>query len=266
MINLEVFIIKRDGKKEIFFFDKIKNVIVKVFLLVGSFVIQDVIIIVLSCVSVSDGMNVEEIQNQVEVVLMVEYYYSVVKVYMLYCQKYLEDCEVRDKLKFLFDYCDVFNLVIGSKYDVNVNVENKNIVMLIGELFKLNFICFNCCLLIDCLKDMYGKELFDCYLEFLNYYFIYKNDEINLVNYCVSIIMYFWLNNGMIVVGGNFMVFINLKFFCGGFVNMVFIVFSMLSGVCVILEFLMYMNYFIGLEYGQEYYKYFDKIVDLFIK
>lgn len=28
----------------------------------------------------------------------------------------------------------------------------------------------------------------------------------------------------------------------------------------------MYMNYFIGLEYGQEYYKYPDKIVDLSTK
>lgn len=47
---------------------------------------------------------------------------------------------------------------------------------------------------------------------------------------------------------------------------MVFIVSSMLSGACATPEFLMYMNYFIGLEYGQEYYKYPDKIVDLSTK
>lgn len=40
----------------------------------------------------------------------------------------------------------------------------------------------------------------------------------------------------------------------------------MLSGACATPEFLMYMNYFIGLEYGQEYYKYPDKIVDLSTK
>lgn len=67
---------------------------------VGSFATQDVITTVLSRVSVSDGMNVEEIQNQVEVALMAEHYYSVAKAYMLYRQKHLEDREVRDKLKF----------------------------------------------------------------------------------------------------------------------------------------------------------------------
>ena len=84
MINSEVFIIKRDGKKETFSLDKIKNAIAKAFLSVGSFATQDVITTVLSRVSVSDGMNVEEIQNQVEVALMAEHYYSVAKAYMLY--------------------------------------------------------------------------------------------------------------------------------------------------------------------------------------
>lgn len=103
MINSEVFIIKRDGKKETFSLDKIKNAIAKAFLSVGSFATQDVITTVLSRVSVSDGMNVEEIQNQVEVALMAEHYYSVAKAYMLYRQKHLEDREVRDKLKFLLE-------------------------------------------------------------------------------------------------------------------------------------------------------------------
>ena len=51
MINSEVFIIKRDGKKETFSLDKIKNAIAKAFLSVGSFATQDVITTVLSRVS-----------------------------------------------------------------------------------------------------------------------------------------------------------------------------------------------------------------------
>ena len=47
---------------------------------------------------------------------------------------------------------------------------------------------------------------------------------------------------------------------------MVFIVSSMLSGACATPEFLMYMNYFIGLEYGQDYYKHPDKLADLSLK
>ena len=93
---------------------------------------------------------------------------------MLYRQKHLEDREVRDKLKFLLDYCDASNPATGSKYDANANVENKNIATLIGELPKSNFIRLNRRLLTDRLKDMYGKELSDRYLELLNHHFIYK--------------------------------------------------------------------------------------------
>lgn len=99
MINSEVFIIKRDGKKKLSLLIKLKCNSQSI-LSVGSFATQDVITTVLSRVSVSDGMNVEEIQNQVEVALMAEHYYSVAKAYMLYRQKHLEDREVRDKLKF----------------------------------------------------------------------------------------------------------------------------------------------------------------------
>ena len=113
----------------------------------------------------------------------------------------------------MLDYCDASNPATGSKYDANANVENKNIATLIGELPKSNFIRLNRRLLTDRLKDMYGKELSDRYLELLNHHFIYKNDETNLANYCASITMYPWLNNGTIAVGGNSTAPTNLKSF-----------------------------------------------------
>ena len=63
MINSETFIVKRDGKKEAFSLDKIKNAISKAFLSVGSFATQDVITNILSRVSISDGTSVEDIQK-----------------------------------------------------------------------------------------------------------------------------------------------------------------------------------------------------------
>ena len=263
MINSETFIVKRDGKKEAFSLDKIKNAISKAFLSVGSFATQDVITNILSRVNISDGTSVEDIQNQVEIALMAEHYYSVAKAFMLYRQKHLEDREVRDKLRFLMDYCDASNPATGSKYDANANVENKNIATLIGELPKSNFIRLNRRLLTDRLKDMYGKELSDRYIELLNQHFIYKNDETNLANYCASITMYPWLISGTASVGGNSTAPTNLKSFCGGFINMVFIVSSMLSGACATPEFLMYMNYFIEKEYGEDYYKHPEQLADL---
>jgi ribonucleoside-triphosphate reductase len=260
---MEVFIIKRDGKQEAFSVEKIRNAIAKAFLSVGSFATQDVITNILSRISITNGSTVEDIQNQVEIALMSERYYAVAKSYMLYRQKHLEDREVRDKLRFLMDYCNASNAASGSKYDANANVENKNMATLIGELPKSNFIRLNRRMLTDRLKEMYGKEVADRYIELLNSHYIYKNDETSLANYCASITMYPWLIGGTTSIGGNSKAPTNLKSFCGGFINMVFMVSSMLSGACATPEFLMYMNYFIGLEYGQDYYLHSDKVVDL---
>ena len=260
---MEIFIVKRDGKKESFSIEKIKNAIAKAFLSVGSFATEDVITNILCRVSIKEGTTVEDIQNQVEVALMAERYYAVAKSYMLYRQKHEEDREVRDKLTFLMEYCDAKNAASGSKFDSNANVENKNMATLIGELPKSNFIRLNRRLLTDRLKDMYGKEVSDKYFDLLNNHYIYKNDETSLANYCASITMYPWLISGTASIGGNSKAPTNLKSFCGGFVNMVFMVSSMLSGACATPEFLMYMNYFIGLEYGDDYYMDVDKVVDL---
>lgn len=263
MGTAEVYIVKRDGKTELFNIDKIKNAIAKAFLSVGSFATQDIMTSILSHLNIVNSMSVEEVQNQVEFALMSERYYHVAKSFMLYRQKHLEDRETRDKLKFLIDYCDAQNAATGSKYDANANVDKKNIATLIGELPKSNFIRLNRRLLTDRIKKMYGKELSDRYLYLLNNHFIYKNDETSLANYCASITMYPWLIGGTLSIGGNSTAPTNLKSFCGGFVNMVFIVSSMLSGACATPEFLMYMNYFVGLEYGNDYYKRANDVVDL---
>jgi anaerobic ribonucleoside-triphosphate reductase len=261
--NKEIYIVKRDGKRVPFSIKKIENAISKAFISVGSFATQDDFVAILSRLHISDGMTVEEIQNQVEVALMAEKYFAVAKSYMLYRQKHTETREIRDRMNFMMNYCEAENAATGSKFDANANVEKKNIATLIGELPKKGFINLNRRMLTDKIKEMYGKEFADKYIGMLNEHFIYKNDETNLANYCASITMYPWLLNGTIPVGGNSTPPTNLKSFCGGFVNLVFIVSSMLSGACATPEFLMYMDYFIRKEYGNDYYHRIDEVVDL---
>ncbi len=257
---------KRDGQREQFSLDKIKNAVRKAFLAVGSFATEDDITNILSRLRISDGMTVEEIQNQVEVALMAERYFSVAKSYMLYRQAHTEDRDTRDRLEFLMNYCAADNPATGSKYDANANVEHKNIATLISELPKAGFIRLNRRMLTDRLKEMYGKDFSDKYMRLLCSHFIYKNDETSLANYCASITMYPWLLGGTKSIGGNSVAPTNLKSFCGGFVNLVFIVSSMLSGACATPEFLMYMNYFVEKEYGEDYYLNPERIVDLSIR
>ena len=259
-------ITKRDGSHDRFSLDKIMNAIIKAFQSVGEDIDLNAVSKILSYLSISEGITVEDIQNQVEEALMREGYYKVAKSFMLYRQRHNEDRETLEKLKFLTDYCKASNAATGSKFDANANVEHKNIATLIGELPKASFIRLNRRLLVDRIKQMFGKDVAEEYIDKLNHHFIYKNDETSLANYCASITMYPWLMNGTGPIGGNSTAPTNLKSFCGGFVNMVFMVSSMLSGACATPEFLMYLNYFIGKEYGIDYWKEADKVVDLSVK
>ncbi|MBQ2065503.1 MAG: anaerobic ribonucleoside-triphosphate reductase [Paludibacteraceae bacterium] len=266
MENTSFNILKRDGTKEKFSLDKIMSAIVKAFNSVGEQADLGCISKIISILDIKNDITVEDIQNQVEVALMREGHYKVAKSFMLYRQQHTEDREVLEKIQFLSDYCNAANAASGSKYDANANVEHKNIATLIGELPKSNFIRLNRRMLVERIKKMYGKDVADKYIDLLTHHFIYKNDETSLANYCASITMYPWLIGGTTSIGGNSTAPTNLKSYCGGFVNMVFMVSSMLSGACATPEFLMYLNYFIGKEFGLDYFKRADEVVDLSLK
>ncbi len=263
MTGISKNVTKRNGVQEPYTPSKIKKSIKSAFDASHKTIQDTKIDSMVESVSAYDGINVEDIQNQVEMILMKEEFYDVAKNYILYRQRHEADRDIAKRVDFLTDYCNASNAATGSKYDANANVEKKNVATLIGELPKEMFIRINRRILTDRIKKLYGKDLADRYLDLLNNHFIYKNDETSLANYCASITMYPWLNNGTKSIGGNSTAPTNLRSFCGGFINMVFMVSSMLSGACATPEFLMYMNYFIGLEYGQDYYKHPDKIVDL---
>ena len=263
MYSLPHTITKRNGKPEAFSLDKIKNAILKAAAATGTSLSATQMEGLLRRLLFTDNMSVEEIQNQVEMALMAEGLFATAKAFIVYRNQHTEDRQTLQKLRFLVDYCNAANAATGSKFDSNANVENKNLATLIGELPKGDFIRLNRRLLCDRLKEMYGKEAADRYLDLLNHHFIYKNDETSLANYCASITMYPWLLNGTKSIGGNSSAPTNLKSFCGGFINMVFIVSSMLSGACATVEFLMYMSHFLEKEYGEDYHLHADDVVDL---
>ena len=263
MYSLPHTITKRNGKPEAFSLEKIKNAILKAAAATGTSLSATQMEGLLRRLLFTDNMSVEEIQNQVEMALMAEGLFATAKAFIVYRNQHTEDRQTLQKLRFLVDYCNAANAATGSKFDANANVENKNLATLIGELPKGDFIRLNRRLLCDRLKEMYGKEAADRYLDLLNHHFIYKNDETSLANYCASITMYPWLLNGTKSIGGNSSAPTNLKSFCGGFINMVFIVSSMLSGACATVEFLMYMSHFLEKEYGEDYHLHADDVVDL---
>lgn len=164
---------------------------------------------------------------------------------------------------FIKDYRRASNASTGSAVDSNANVEHKNITTCTGELTKKELIGVNRFLMVSKLEELYDRNLAEEYLRQLDNHEIYKHDETQpMLPYCVSITMYPFLFDGMAEIGGISDAPKNLQSFCGSFINLVFAIAAQFAGAVSTPEFLTYMDYFIRLEYGDEYYKHPNKIVD----
>lgn len=174
-------------------------------------------------------------------------------------EKYQE--QYKPYVKFIDSYRKASNAASGSEVDSNANVENKNITTLQGELNKKEIIGTNRTLMIEKLTELYGEEMAQEYIRQLEAHEIYKHDETSIMPYCVSITMYPFLFDGLTNIGGLSTAPNNLDSFCGSFVNLVFAIASQFAGAVSTPEFLMYMDYFIRKEYGNDYYLKPDSVV-----
>lgn len=212
-----------------------------------------------------DRISSSEIRRQVEEALM-----SVnKKVARAYIKKY-EEKEGKDKtLKtdsdFIRDYINASNASTGSKYDSNANVENKNVVTLGQELHKGKNIQQNRYIMQNKIKALYSKKLASQYIKDLESHVLYKHDESGTPGYpyCVAITMYPFLIDGLKNLGGQSKAPTDLKSYCGEFINLVYSVSSQFMGAVATPEFLMYMDYFIRKDYGEDYLDILDKQVEL---
>ena len=212
-----------------------------------------------------DKISSKEIRRQVEEALM-----SVnKKVARAYIKKY-EEKEGKDKTlrtdnDFIRDYINASNASTGSKYDSNANVENKNVVTLGQELHKGKNIQQNRYIMHNKIKALYSKKLADQYIKDLETHVLYKHDESGTPGYpyCVAITMYPFLIDGLKNLGGQSKAPTDLKSYCGEFINLVYSVSSQFMGAVATPEFLMYMDYFIRKDYGEDYLDILDKQVEL---
>lgn len=168
----------------------------------------------------------------------------------------------RPKLNYIKKYRNASNAASGSDFDANANVECKNIATMSTELHKKDYIYANRLLMIDKLRELFDEETAEKYITQLETHEIYKHDETSLFPYCVAITMYPWLFDGMTPLGGKSDSPKHLHSFCGSFSNLVFAIASQFAGAVATPEFLMYMDYFIRKEYGDDYYLNPNEIVE----
>lgn len=256
---------KSDGSFEEFNSEKIKHGICEAFASVGEKCNDGLINSLVKNLYIYERISSQEIRRQIEESLM-----SInKKVARAYIQKSDEVNSNNKVLKkdddFIRQYITASNASTGSKYDSNANVEKKNVVTLGQELHKGKNIQQNRYIMHNKIKALYTKKLADQYIKDLESHVLYKHDESGTPGYpyCVAITMYPFLVDGLIRLGGQSKAPTDLKSYCGEFINLVYSVSSQFMGAVATPEFLMYMDYFIRKDYGDDYLNILDKQVEI---
>lgn len=256
---------KSDGSFEEFNPEKVKNGICEAYNSVQEKCPEGLLDSLIKNLLIYDKINSSEIRRQVEEAMM-----SInKKVARAYIKKYEELEGENKRLKkdndFISDYINASNASTGSKYDSNANVEKKNVVTLGQELHKGKNIMENRYIMQNKIQALYTKKLANQYINDLKTHVLYKHDESGTPGYpyCVAITMYPFLVDGLKKLGGQSKAPTDLKSYCGEFINLVYSVSSQFMGAVATPEFLMYMDYFIRKDYGDDYLEKLDKQVEL---
>ena len=251
---------KTNGTIEEFDLDKLKRGIRQTYEATGQVCPEEVLVSITDNLYIYDKMSSQEIRRQVVNSLM-----SVNKKAALeYIEKFDAGKDIRKKRDFIKDYINASNAATGSKFDANANVTRKNIVTLGQELYKENNIKQNRYIMQDKIHSLYGHDLAAQYIKDLESHVLYKHDESGTPGYpyCVAITMYPFLVSGLKELGGVSVAPTDLKSYCGEFINLVYSVSSQFMGAVATPEFLMYLDYFIRKDYGDDYLSRLDEVVE----
>ena len=258
---MDVTVRKTNGSYEEYDKVKLMNGIREAYKTAGEECPEAVVVSIAENLYIYDKITSREIRRQVEESLM-----SInKKVAVAYIEKFDAGLDLRKKRDFIRDYIAASNAATGSKFDANANVTRKNIVTLGQELYKENNIKQNRYIMKDKIKALYGRSLADQYIKDLESHVLYKHDESGTPGYpyCVAITMYPFLVDGLIKLGGVSVAPTDLKSFCGEFINLVYSISSQFMGAVATPEFLMYLDYFIRKDYGDDYLDHLEDVVEM---
>lgn len=260
-------VIKRNGNKVPFDFNKIKNAVNKAFDAVYNTDAPEEFIDYLRVTSetFSNNITVEEIQKFVIYSLGEFKYYDVQIAYITYKNKHDSVRNwVDEKKSFINKYKRSFNTA-DSTIDDNSNVGGKNVGILNAEIHKPDNVQISRRMIMDKLKELYPDFDSKQYVRDLEHHIIYKHDESSFAGaiapYCCSISMYPFLTDGIKNLGGLSAAPKNLDSFCGMYINLIFATSSMFAGAVATSEFLLYFDYFARKEWGDDYYTKSDIVI-----
>lgn len=254
-------VIKRDGIKEEFNRNKIRDAVLKAFGITqnsSKTMDEDIyraVTEITNSVVETEDQSIEDIQDQIEELLMDLGYHDVAKKYILY-RKEREDIRnhaTRD-IKFIHNFVKSDNTA-NATIDDNSNVGTKGIGVLNAEIHKVDNKLTNT----EWWESFVKKRDPNFNIKVMRNDFktiLYPHDSSSQVGepYCMSASMYPFLLFGLEKLGGKSAVPKNLDSFCGIYVNLNFALASEIKGAVATPEFLMYMDYFCRKEWGNNYY------------
>lgn len=254
-------VIKRDGSKEEFNRNKIRDAVLKAFGVTqnsSKTMDEDIyraVTEITNSVVETEDQSIEDIQDQIEELLMDLGYHDVAKKYILY-RKEREDIRnhaTRD-IEFIHNFVKSDNTA-NATIDDNSNVGTKGIGVLNAEIHKVDNKLTN----IEWWESFVKKRDPNFNIKVMRNDFktiLYPHDSSSQVGepYCMAASMYPFLLSGLEKLGGKSAVPKNLDSFCGIYVNLNFALASEIKGAVATPEFLMYMDYFCRKEWGNNYY------------
>ena len=271
-------IIKRNGLKENFDFEKIKIAVGKAIgsqdinewlstdgNYIGKVLLSDLKNAVNNLFEdLKDNVTVEDIQDIVERIMMVNGCYDAAKRYILYREKHSEIRNEADRnIAFIDKYIKSDNTA-NATIDDNSNVSNHNIAVLNAEIHKENNQNTNYKLLENKIRELYPdfdpKQMIR---DFNSIMYLHDSSSQIGMPYCVAITLYPFLNNGIKDLGGLSAKPNSLKSFCGIFINMVFAIAAQYKGAVATPGFLLAMDWFCRKEWGEDYFKNYLKQVTI---
>lgn len=254
-------VIKRDGSKEEFNRNKIRDAVLKAFgVTQNSSKIMDediyrAVTEITNSVVETEDQSIEDIQDQIEELLMDLGYHDVAKKYILY-RKEREDIRnhATKDIEFIHNFVKSDNTA-NATIDDNSNVGTKGIGVLNAEIHKVDNKLTNT----EWWESFVKKRDPNFNIKVMRNDFktiLYPHDSSSQVGepYCMAASMYPFLLSGLEKLGGKSAVPKNLDSFCGIYINLNFALASEIKGAVATPEFLMYMDYFCRKEWGNNYY------------
>lgn len=268
-------VIKRDGSKQEFNWQKIYKAIKSAFNSCGQQLYDDDYEDIIAEIYLYDKdgkeleeISVEDLQDQIEEALFECGFFQIAKSYILYREKHKDLRFIKERSDYI-DKCSESNenTATVSEVDANANVQSKNVATIESEVYKTLNKQIQRYKMKKKLQQMY-PEVANQYEIDLESHIIYQHDEASSSvpkPYCVAVSMYPFLLHGTSTLDGlKSEAPKNLTSFCGQFNNLIFLLSSQFKGAVACGEFFNVFYYYCVKEFGEKFWERDFEVVNVY--